>query len=190
MKKARSGRGRPVLRRVVLVILGLLLGVNVYLLNAKNVAGNQMPMPFGYGVAAVLSGSMEPTFSKGDLIFVKETDKIAVGDIVVYRSGRELIVHRVVDLTGDRVTTQGDANNVPDPTFDRANVVGAVVGWIPGVGTVVTLLKTPAACVLILVAAFLLIELSFRREKDRDEKKLDAIKDEIRRLKEERESED
>ncbi len=185
-----KAKKKSVFRRIGLIFLGLLLGLNVYLLNAKSVAGNQMPMPFGYGAATVLSGSMEPTFSKGDLIFVKGTDEIAVGDIVVYRSGRELIVHRVIELDGDQVVTQGDANNVPDAAFDRSAVVGVVIGWIPWVGTVVNILKTPVACVLLLAAALLLIELSFRKEKDENDKKLDAIKDEIRRLKEERESED
>ena len=43
-------------RRVVLVLLGIVLGVNVYLANAQRLVGNQLPMPFGYGAAMVLSG--------------------------------------------------------------------------------------------------------------------------------------
>lgn len=59
---------RSILRRILLIIIGLILGVNVYLANAKGIVGNKLPMPFGYGMANVLSGSMEPTFSKGTLL--------------------------------------------------------------------------------------------------------------------------
>ena len=49
-----------ILRTVLLIICGTLIGVNVYLINAKTLAGNDLPMPFGYGAAVVLSGSLEP----------------------------------------------------------------------------------------------------------------------------------
>lgn len=177
-------------RRLLLGLLGVILGISIYLGNACGLLGNKLPMPFGYGAAAVLSGSMEPAFSKGDMIFVKEIDEIAIGDIVVYQSGHDLIVHRVVGLDGDQVTTQGDANNVPDAPFDKSDVIGVVIGWLPGGGVVVNILKTPMTTILIMIVAFLLIELSFRRQKDKDEKDLNAIKEEIRQLKKEIESED
>lgn len=175
------------IRRVILAALGIVLGINVYLANANTLLGNQLPMPLGYGAAVVLSGSMEPTFSKDDLIFVKETDELNVGDIVVYQSGNELIVHRIVNIDGDMMVTQGDANNAADPAFEKSAVKGVVIGWIPQVGMLVNILKTPAGIILILVSAFLLVELSFQKQKDKDEQELDAIKEEIRRLKKEQE---
>lgn len=176
-------------RRLLLALLGVILGINLYLANASGLLGNTLPMPFGYGAAVVLSGSMEPTFSKDDLIFVKETDEIAVGDIVVYQSSGMLVVHRVIALEGDMVITQGDANNVPDSAFEKSAIMGTVIGWIPGIGAVVNALKTPVGMILVLVSAFLLIELSFRKQKDQDEKELEAIKEEIRRLRSEGENE-
>ena len=89
---------KNILRLVVLVILGAVIGVNAYLMNANNLVGNKLPMPFGYGAAVVLSGSMEPEFSKGDLIIVKETDDFDLNDIVVFESGNSLVVHRVVGM--------------------------------------------------------------------------------------------
>lgn len=177
-------------RRILLALLGLALGVNAYLANANHVLGNKLPMPFGYGAGVVLSGSMEPTFSKDDLIFVKKTDDVSVGDIVVYQSGNELIVHRIISINGDMVMTQGDANNVPDSVFEKSSIKGVVTGWIPYIGVIVNILKTPAGTVLVLVCAFLLIDLSFRKQKDEDNKRLDAIKEEIRKLKEEMEKEE
>ena len=54
------------LRRLVLVLLGLLMGLQIYFVNAGRVMGDPLPMPFGYGAAVVLSGSMEPTYSAAD----------------------------------------------------------------------------------------------------------------------------
>lgn len=181
--KKHPNNMKKVLRRLLLIIGGLLLGLNLYFANAGGILGNQMPMPFGYGMANVLSGSMEPTFSKGTLLFVKDTRDVQVGDIVVYQSGRELIVHRIIIMNGDEVVTQGDANNAADEPFDKIQIKGKVIGWVPVLGSVVSILKTPAALIVILVGAFLLIEGSFRVQKEADDKKLEAVKEEIRRLK-------
>lgn len=178
---------RPVLRRILLVIIGLILGLNLYLANARGIVGNKLPMPFGYGMANVLSGSMEPTFSKGALLLVKNETDISRGDIVVYQADTELIVHRVQSIRGNKVITKGDANNVADPEFDKSQIKGKVIFWIPGLGAVVEMLRTPAGIILVLLLAFLLIEGSFRRQKDADEQELEAIKEEIRKLREEQE---
>ena len=65
---------KTVIGRALVVLCAATLGVNLYLTNAQVLTGDQMPMPFGYGSAVVLSGSMEPTFSTGDLIVVEECD--------------------------------------------------------------------------------------------------------------------
>ena len=167
--------------------MGLILGVNAYLANAREIVGNQLPMPFGYGLANVLSGSMEPTFSKGTLLLVKKESSYKTGDIVVYQTDRELIVHRIIEIDGDVVVTQGDANNAADQPFEKEQIKGVVIGWIPFLGNVAGILKTPAGILLVLVCAFLLIEGSFRKQREADDRELEAIKEEIRRLKEEKE---
>ena len=193
MQKRTTGTGqvnksrKTAIRRLLLVLIGLLIGLNLYLANARGIGGNQLPMPFGYGLANVLSGSMEPTFSKGALLLVKEETDIEVGNIVVYQSGNELIVHRIVELDDDTVITRGDANNVDDSPFPRSEIKGVVVTWIPYLGTVAGLLKTPAGILVVLVGAFFLLEGSFRRQREADDEELEAIKAEIRRLKEEKE---
>lgn len=172
-------------RRLLLGLLGVILGINIYLANAGRLLGNTLPMPFGYGAAVVLSGSMEPTFSRGDLILVKQTDSFSVGDIVVYQTEGILVVHRVIELDGDTIITQGDANSTSDPVFEKSAVKGTVIGWVPRVGILVNALKTPVGMILVLVCALLMIELSFRKQKEKDEKELEAIKEEIRRLRSE-----
>lgn len=186
-KRKTKNKYSALWRRLILAFFGVVLGLNTYFANANTLLGNKLPMPFGYGAAVVLSGSMEPTFSKDDLIFVKQTDALAVGDIVVYQSEGLLVVHRVIALEGDMVLTQGDANNTADPAFEQSAVMGVVIGRIPRLGVLVNILKTPTGMIMVLLCAFLLVELSFVKQKEEDGKELDAIKEEIRKLKSEME---
>jgi len=189
MKQTKE-KSHALWRRLILAVLGVILGVNTYLANARSLAGNQMPMPFGWGIAVVLSGSMEPALGIDDVILVRRADRYDVGDIVVYQSGDTLIVHRVIARDGETLVTRGDANNAADAPIDSSVIKGTVVAHVPGLGRVVNALKTPAGIVIVLIAAFAMTELSFRREKDQDERELEAIKAEIRRLRDEQEREE
>ena len=185
-----------ILRTVLLIICGTLIGVNVYLINAKTLAGNDLPMPFGYGAAVVLSGSMEPTlsvndliivqeFSTGDMIVVKETEDFDIYDIVVYKSGSSLVVHRIVGIGAEKVVTKGDANNTEDEPITRADVLGKVIFHIPYLGTVISFLKTPVGTIILVGLAILLVEIPHRREVEKDDEEMQKIIDEINRLKDE-----
>ncbi len=85
--------------------------------------------------AIVLSGSMSPTINKYDLVLIQTIDKEPrVGDIILYRGkpqdpeGRELILHRVIKISGDNIYTKGDANPNIDPwVVHREEIVGKAV---------------------------------------------------------------
>lgn len=81
-----------------------------------------------YRPAVVVSGSMEPAIGSNDLIMIKLTGKVAEGDIAVYRSDKEIIAHRVIEVNDDTIITKGDANNVSDEPVDRDDIIGIVVG--------------------------------------------------------------
>ena len=181
----RKNKFTPVLRTTLLVVAGLILGLNLYNWNAKSLAGNVLPMPFGYGTAVVLSGSMEPTIMTDEMIIVKAQENYEVGDVVVYQSGYSLVVHRIVAMDDQTVMTRGDANNVDDEPMELSRIKGEVIAHIPHVGTVVQALKSPVATVILIVGVVLLVEMSFRKKKDEDDQQLQQIKYEIRRLKEE-----
>ncbi|KAF2724550.1 signal peptidase complex catalytic subunit sec11 [Polychaeton citri CBS 116435] len=109
-------------------------------------------------IVVVLSGSMEPAFQRGDLLFLWNRGvETQVGEIVVYNvRGKDIpIVHRVVRRFGGgseplQLLTKGD-NNAADDTelyargqnfLDRKqDVVGSVVGFVPYVGYVTILLS-------------------------------------------------
>lgn len=177
---------KSTLRLLLLILCGLILGVNVYLANANSLVGNQLPTPFGYGAAVVLSGSMEPEFSKGDLIVVKETENYKLNDIVVFQDGNSLVVHRIIDIDGETITTKGDANKTADEPINVSTIKGKVLFWIPFLGNVVSFLKTPLGTVCIITSAIALIEIPHRREKKKDDEDRQKIIEEIERLKKEK----
>ena len=181
MKKKNIAK--TILRLVVLALCGGILGVNLYTANANKLVGNQMPMPFGYGWAVVLSGSMEPAMSVGDLIIVSESAPYTEGDVVVFQSGNMLVVHRVTAIDGDSVTTQGDANNTADAPVPKDAVKGKVIATLPKIGTAVNFVKTPIGTIVLAVAAVTLVELPYRKEKQKDDEERQKIIDEINRLK-------
>ncbi|MBR4087262.1 MAG: signal peptidase I, partial [Clostridia bacterium] len=74
----------------------------------------------GYQCYTVISGSMEPKYSVGDLIYVKKVDPTAihVGDDITFVLNEDLVVatHRVVriDAENQRFYTKGLANEIED----------------------------------------------------------------------------
>jgi len=116
------------------------------------VTGSESP------IVVVLSGSMEPAFHRGDLLFLtnNRADPIRVGEIVVFKvEGREIpIVHRVLKLhereNGTvKFLTKGDNNSVDDRGLyapgqlwlENKDVVGRARGFVPYVGIVTILMN-------------------------------------------------
>ncbi|KAI9737041.1 MAG: Signal peptidase complex catalytic subunit [Cirrosporium novae-zelandiae] len=109
-------------------------------------------------IVVVLSGSMEPAFQRGDLLFLWNRDmNTQVGEVVVYNvPGKDIpIVHRVVRRFGGgekplQLLTKGD-NNIADDTELYArnqkyltrsrDVIGSVRGYVPMVGYVTIMLS-------------------------------------------------
>lgn len=89
----------------------------------------------------VLSGSMEPVYHVGSLIYVKSAapEDIKVGDPITFILNKNLDIatHRVVSIDTDKqyFQTKGDANNAEDSTpVHFENLVGTPVFTIPYLG--------------------------------------------------------
>ena len=100
---------------------------------------------FKYQPIAVLSGSMSPTFNRGDAVVVnklttREKDELKKGDIIQFVSGTKYVVHRIVDITNDnygnkQFITKGDHNNAIDVgKVALEDVKGKVSFVIPLIG--------------------------------------------------------
>ncbi len=121
----------PVVYVPVFIFIGLLAGFVMGL--------------FKYQPIAVLSGSMSPTFNRGDAVVVnklttREKGELKKGDIIQYVSGTKYVVHRIVDITNDErgnklFITKGDHNNTVDADkVALENVKGKVSFVIPLIG--------------------------------------------------------
>lgn len=146
-------------RRMLVIAVGVLMGCSIYLLGSKMAGEKRLWMPFGYGAANVLSGSMEPTFSEGTLLIIKEAKETKPGEIVVYQAGEELIVHRVVAIDGDKIIAKGDANRSCDEPFDKSALKGRVIGWIPHIGAISNIVEN----IILLLAGLILTAWCLRR---------------------------
>ena len=182
-KKTRNN-GRLIYRIVLIVLLSIFLGGGIYSLNARRVMRNALPMPFGVGTSVVLTGSMEPALSVNDLVVIRAADAYEVGDVVVYQSGSSLVIHRIVRVEDEYVVTKGDANNTEDDPVSLSAVKGRMAFAVPYLGLPVRLLQSPLGTILVIVLIAALVSLSWRKEKAEDDRQLDEIKNEIRRLKE------
>mgnify|MGYP001240646706 CR=1 FL=1 len=86
----------------------------------------------------VVSDSMVPTFSKGDLLLVStHSNSLAPGDIIAYSApwvNDQLVTHRIQSMDDLQVIAKGDANALSDPAFPRTAIYGEIVSSIPKLG--------------------------------------------------------
>lgn len=170
-----------VLVAVVLVLAVLLAGVRL----------------LGLQVFTVLSGSMEPAYHVGSLIYVKSVDytEIKPGDVITFMLDEDtLATHRVVDVVPDdedptvlRYRTKGDANNAEDASLVHyKNVVGTPVFAIPKLGYLANYIQHPPGTYIAISAGAVLMILVFlpdlfeseekpKKRKDEDENAEDVV---------------
>jgi signal peptidase len=166
-------------RLLCYLLISLVLGGTAYSWNARRLAGNAMPMPFGVGLSVVLSGSMEPTLSVNDLVVIREAESYQVGDVVVFQERYNLVIHRLVSIDGDTAVTQGDANNTPDAPIELSQIKGKLVAHIPEIGAIVRLLQTLPGTITILAIAVLILLRSRKSEREVQNAELEEIRREI-----------
>ena len=159
----------------------------------------------GYQVYTVLTGSMEPEYNVGDLIYVKKVDvnTIKVDDPITFVLNENLTVatHRVVriDAENQRFYTKGDANQIEDnDPVHFNNVLGVPKFAIPKLGYVSNFIQNPPGMYItigvgiLLIAAVFLPDLLKRKNDGTDEQALEseaqAAAEENERLKAELES--
>lgn len=121
---------------------------------------------FDYDIFVVQSGSMEPHYHVGSLVYVKSEDinKLEKGDVITFNIGNNVkATHRIHEVINenDNVSfiTKGDSNDQPDtnPVLPD-DIVGEVKFTIPYLGYLVTYIQQPAGMpILIAAASFILL---------------------------------
>ncbi|MDD7260162.1 MAG: signal peptidase I [Eubacteriales bacterium] len=139
----------------------------------------------GLQVFTVLSGSMEPTYHTGSLIYVKKVDPYTITDgqpITFMLDENTVATHRVVGIVPDeedptviRFRTKGDANEAEDGSLVHyKNVIGTPVFTIPYLGYVADYIQHPPGMYIAISGGAVLLLLVFLPDvfaSDKDEEK-------------------
>lgn len=128
-------RGNKVLKVIGHIIEGLCYAVIImYLLVIIFQRLSSNSALFGYRFFTVATGSMIPTYEVGDVLVVKEVplSSLAVGDDIAYLGATDdfegkIVTHRITDIEGDTIITQGLANPTVDPAINYSQVYGKVI---------------------------------------------------------------
>lgn len=154
------------------VLVGLVVLCTVFLMGSRLL---------GFQVFNVISGSMEPTYNVGDLIYVKEVNPydIEVGTPITFVLNENLVVatHRVVevDTENQHFYTKGDANDTEDASpVHFNNVIGVPQFSIPLLGYVSDFIQNPPGMYITVGVGMVLILIVFlpdffRKKKEENE---------------------
>ncbi|MBQ4141304.1 MAG: signal peptidase I [Clostridia bacterium] len=147
----------------------------------------------GYRVFNVISGSMEPEYSVGDLIYVKPVDPatIEVGDDITFILNEDLVVatHRVVRIDAEKkhFYTKGLANEIEDnDPVHFNNVIGVPQFKLPLLGYISDFVQNPPGMYITIAGGILLIIFVFlpdmiagkKKELEKSEEKSEENKEE------------
>jgi len=125
----------------------------------------------GFQIFGVLTGSMEPAYPTGSLIYVREVDPadLKVRDVITFNMSGVTATHRIIEIVPDennpsvlRYRTKGDANDEPDQGLvDQYNIIGRVAFSIPKMGYFTQYIQSPPGLYIAIGASLLLIVFVF-----------------------------
>lgn len=135
---------------------------------------------FGFRYYTVLTPSMEPAYSVGDVVIVKlaNADEINTGDVITFNPSSDnnaYLTHRVTEkiqnYEGTGVTcfrTKGDSNNTDDSfLIDSSRVIGKVSFSVPKIGYIIRFVQLrwyfvlPLAVMLIVLLKLMKVYFSY-----------------------------
>ena len=139
----------------------------------------------GLQVFTVLSGSMEPAYHTGSLIYVKKIDTTDIhpGTVITFMLDEDTVAtHRVAGIVPDeedptviRFRTKGDANEAEDGGLVHyKNVIGTPIFSIPCLGYVADYIQHPPGMYIAISGGAVLLLLVFLPDvfaSDKDEEK-------------------
>ncbi len=118
---------KKIFKSIACGFLVLLVSLCVYTFIVTDVMKKDYVNVFGYTYFVVKTGSMSGTLEIDDIIIVKITKETKVKDIITYVNDKgEIITHRLVRKSGNKLIAQGDVNNTEDAPITKDNLIGTV----------------------------------------------------------------
>lgn len=153
--------------RLINIITWLFIGISLIL-----TALFTIPSLFGYMPYVVLSGSMEPVYPVGSLIYVAPVDanSLKPGDAITFDRNDAVVTHQVYEVNADSKTvmTQGVTNVDSDGSIMHdvepvsfSQVLGTPVFCIPYLGYVNVFCTTMPGILIVALVALTLIAASY-----------------------------
>lgn len=147
-----------------------------------------LPRLFGIQPLVVLSGSMEPTYHVGSLIYVAQVEPtdLETGDSITYIMSDEetKVTHRIIKIDQENqcVYTKGDANNVADGSaVAYASIIGKPLFSIPKMGYLASYFTTDSETIVLITGIAAILILVFMSELiskvDQEEKRNQYLED-------------
>lgn len=136
--KIRENKVLKTIWNVVYTLIFLLVVFLLIIVVMQRVTNNDITIG-GIRMFSVETGSMVPVYNVGDVLIAKEleTDKIKVGDDIVYKGkggtlNNKVITHRVMSIEKQedgnyKIITKGVANELEDPEISQDQVYGKIV---------------------------------------------------------------
>ena len=132
-----------------------------------------IPRVFGIRAFGVLSGSMEPVYPTGSLVYAvpQKQENIKIGDAVTYvlPAQKTMVTHRVVNINSETrdYIVKGDANPLADAgEVNYENVIGVVKFHIPLAGYAVDFALTLQGRMIVITLMIVLILLMILLQDD------------------------
>ena len=204
-KVSAGHRILTVVGAVLCIILIPILVVNCTLILKSFTNKDQVPSIGGIFPMIILTDSMEPEFSSGDLIVCHTIDaeNVKEGDIICFYdpagNGTTTVTHRVIKVTTDESgalawETKGDANNTEDSTLVPAkNLVGIYQHHFSRLGNVAMFIQTTQGLIICVICPIILLvayDVIRRRIYEKSKKKdTDALLAELEELRAEKQKE-
>lgn len=152
------------MKKVMKVISGilfcLLFVITTFFVGMKFLGED--PSVFGYSMYYILTGSMEPQISAGDII-ISETvtpEELVVGDVITYKGEvgdvkGKMITHEIIDITEENgevsFITKGCANIIEDPPVYSHQIVSKMTVKLPFVGKIFSVINSKWGFFIIII---------------------------------------
>ncbi len=140
------------------ILVALVVALAVYLVAMRLL---------GYSLYTVMSGSMEPAYHVGALIYVKnvDTSTLEKGDVITFVADENntIVTHRIDEVIKEedgtlKFQTKGDANDVADAKLVHyKNVLGTPTAQVPLLGYLAYYIQRPPGIYIALAVGVLLL---------------------------------